>query len=604
MPAPGERLISYDKDHWRGDLAFLKKPVLVVLGASHEELRFIRDILHSAGTLTCHGALFHPSRIEFAGDAERFAGYGTGDIALRNHNRQNFLFDIIRDSKPGVAGFLLPRTMDENIRDRVLWTEWFRVLIVRGNVMRAYQEQRQRQHQLKASQHLAVEQQAQMMSENAAIDADELIVETQADEGPMRSEEAGAPPAEETEAFVKFQTDYESYHAEVWKNCSDAKFKFREIDLMDESWPDALTDFMAQSLPVSPEYVHQLQQRRETLVLRAQELSNPYARIRGARWLVRNHVDQRRRQAHIATLNRMAMGRLSRLSRPTLAVFGASDEELRFIQSLLNATGVFACHGALLHPQLFETEKSAKAAAGRRKPELRVRSRKLTGLLADALSGPEHGVPGILLPWNMDQDMGSRLIRLEPIRALVVRGNLLRAFVDQQRRDRVGSPASTTAALEPADPIWVAPKQFERFRSDYEKYHSDLWDDCKSAGSLLFREIDLMNETWLENLIDFIEYAMPLPGGRRIRDRLTRELAVQHVGTLSDPFARITNANWLVSNLIPAKHKEAYALALARSVAVRAEVAGRELEPWPAASPAAAPAGHGEEPPLQRMAGE
>ena len=63
-PPPGVRLLGYDNDHWRGDLAYQERPIVAIFGASHRELRAVAELLNKHTGIVCHGALFDPNRIE------------------------------------------------------------------------------------------------------------------------------------------------------------------------------------------------------------------------------------------------------------------------------------------------------------------------------------------------------------------------------------------------------------------------------------------------------------------------------------------------------------------------------------------------------------
>ena len=134
-------LLGYEKDGWRGDLAYQQKPILAIFGASISELNAVGALLNRTGYFVCHGALFDPKAIGFAGDARTCAGYRSDDVAIRDDAPNNFLYAIAADA-PGntIVGFLVPRGMDARIRALIRWSSFSRVLIVRGNVVRAFLE--------------------------------------------------------------------------------------------------------------------------------------------------------------------------------------------------------------------------------------------------------------------------------------------------------------------------------------------------------------------------------------------------------------------------------------------------------------------------------
>src|SRR5439155_15414511 len=86
--------------------------------------------------------------IEFAEGRKTFAGYGRDEARLRDHKQANFLVDVIATCPERMTGFCLPWRQDEGIGDIVRYDKRSHVVLVRGNVFRAFLEHRRKKQWL------------------------------------------------------------------------------------------------------------------------------------------------------------------------------------------------------------------------------------------------------------------------------------------------------------------------------------------------------------------------------------------------------------------------------------------------------------------------
>jgi hypothetical protein len=533
-PRAGVRLLGYEKDHWRGDLVYQEAPILAVYGASHAELRAVAALLNRTGRYFCHGALFHPDRIEFAGDAASYAGYAKDDLALRDDRRRNFLRDVAQEaSEDVVVGFLAPWTMDEHVRDRMIWSGFSRNVIVRGNMMRAFHEYLERR---------------------AAADEAEIAADCERTFAPEAGENgtsAGKTAVVSPEEFHEFEKEYTSYYADVWTGFNDAGAKFTEIDLLSDGWARALIEFL-QTDDVAPPKLARAYAKTFTNKALCKEVVpvDPAGRhIANARELLDYIPDHNRRIAH---LKDFARGGMYGLERPILAIFGASHEELRAVAALLNRTGRFLCHGALFHPDHIEFAGDAARYAGYAKNDLALRNDEGRNFLGDvARQAGDDVVVGFLAPWTMDERVRDRMAWFPSSRNLIVRGNMMRAFQEYLERRAAADKeeAVGTFALEPAEDrtgtektTVVSPEEFHEFEKEYTSYYADVWREFNDAGAK-FAEIDLLADGWGRALIEFLQTDDVAP------PKLTRAYATMFTKkALCEELAPIAPSGRLIAN--------------------------------------------------------
>lgn len=123
-----------------GDLERLTIPYFVVIAQSTAELRLVHGVLSRHPDILCHGQLFHPKHIEFAGGRAAFAGYGAEHRQLRAVSPTNFLADVIRAEKLRLTGFLLRRRRPAHITKIMFELPNPRVILVHGDPFLAFVE--------------------------------------------------------------------------------------------------------------------------------------------------------------------------------------------------------------------------------------------------------------------------------------------------------------------------------------------------------------------------------------------------------------------------------------------------------------------------------
>jgi hypothetical protein len=115
-------------------------PYFVVIGGSTTELRLVFRLISCRPELLCHGQIFHPARIEFANNAEQFAGYRAIDIKMRDVSHPDFLTDLIAGERRRMSGMLLPLCQGYNVPDATVTLPNVRVVFVPSDPLIAFAE--------------------------------------------------------------------------------------------------------------------------------------------------------------------------------------------------------------------------------------------------------------------------------------------------------------------------------------------------------------------------------------------------------------------------------------------------------------------------------
>ena len=138
--APGRPVAGRAYGRWYEDQQRLRIPYFAVVGTSTAELKLIHRALADHPDLLCHGQLFHPKRLEFAGNKPMFAGYAADDLAVRALSAPQFLADVVRAGRQRMTGFLLRWGQGWHVPELVCDRPNVRVVIVRGDPLVAFWE--------------------------------------------------------------------------------------------------------------------------------------------------------------------------------------------------------------------------------------------------------------------------------------------------------------------------------------------------------------------------------------------------------------------------------------------------------------------------------
>lgn len=103
----GRRSMGRVRDAWYGDLEWNTLPYFVLIGDSRKALNSVRRRLNLRSGILCHGELFRADHIDFAGGVSQYAGYSADDVKIRDHKAQNFLVDILQETRGSMTGFSL-----------------------------------------------------------------------------------------------------------------------------------------------------------------------------------------------------------------------------------------------------------------------------------------------------------------------------------------------------------------------------------------------------------------------------------------------------------------------------------------------------------------
>ena len=272
-----KRVVGHVDNPWFGDLEWNRRPYFVLMGACHEELQSLRRVVDSLPGIRCHGNLFAAGQIEFADQAECFAGYRRSDVALRDHAPTNFLTDVIMNSGPDRIGLVLPWNTARKMLDVTIYDPRARVIVVKGNMLRA------------------------------------LIEAHSADIAPGNRDltSSGADPrfpgpavTVPVELMGWFQREYCNHYSELQDKLSGSVDRHVSLDLLDDSWCEQLFDFCARDVDLGnfdrTGTKHSVLGGDNGM---AAALSDPFRRIANAAELI-DMIDD----AHHRTLHRHALG--------------------------------------------------------------------------------------------------------------------------------------------------------------------------------------------------------------------------------------------------------------------------------------------------------
>lgn len=122
------------------------KPYYIIVGGARTELKIVQDFLNQQPGIICHGMLFSTTRMDFAGGMDEYAGFKAEDIEdieARDHNRQNFLVQILRKDMDKTVVFLLPFGEGGGILDICLWDKNARIIALKTNPFILYREHKE-----------------------------------------------------------------------------------------------------------------------------------------------------------------------------------------------------------------------------------------------------------------------------------------------------------------------------------------------------------------------------------------------------------------------------------------------------------------------------
>jgi len=140
LGVPGRPVVGLAANRWSENLGGLTRPYFCILGTSTAELRVIQRALTRMPELLCHGQLFHPSRSEFAGGVDSYAGYDAVSTEILHVSAPNFLADLIRSETERTSGFLLRWGQGWHIYEIMFERPNARVAVLRGDPFLAFVE--------------------------------------------------------------------------------------------------------------------------------------------------------------------------------------------------------------------------------------------------------------------------------------------------------------------------------------------------------------------------------------------------------------------------------------------------------------------------------
>ncbi len=140
LGVPGRPVVGLAANRWSENLGGLTRPYFCLLGTSTAELKVMHRVLTQMPGLLCHGQLFHPSRSEFAGGVDSFAGYDAQSTEIMHVSAPNFLADLIRSETERTSGFLLRWGQGWHIYEIMFERPNVRLGVLRGDPYLAFVE--------------------------------------------------------------------------------------------------------------------------------------------------------------------------------------------------------------------------------------------------------------------------------------------------------------------------------------------------------------------------------------------------------------------------------------------------------------------------------
>jgi hypothetical protein len=489
---PGRRIPGFSKDPWYGDLEWNRKPYVVFMGTSSEELHFIAGELDKVPGIAGHGRLFAADEIHFAGNRSRYAGYGCREIGLRDHKQPNFLADVIHAAPSDLCTFALDWNDDPYITDVVRFDKRARIILVKGSVLRAFAE------------------------DEKALGAP--------GERPLDVVKLRRP-------FLSFQARQSEFYEKNAEQLEKADAKFIEIDLYGMEWRRQIADFLSPLLTDSESGARSGLDsfaNADPMPLLG-EMAASFSNIFEWTELVPPGVS---RDRQIAPL-------LARIGRPYLVLVGGSREETEAVAGALNRTGKFEIHGPLFSPDAIEFAEKRNEYGGYARTDAARRDASPADFLAAVCGKTDKIASGFVIDGLHQHKIFDYILHDPNARILAIRGDALRALAEN------GNRASGHRAVADG---WYDPRKFDADFAYLERRFAIL-RSAMAQASAVASIVDLRSADWIDETCDFLQSLAP-EIDESIARQLRRDIAA-HISrvTLSDPLSCYTNARFLKARI-------------------------------------------------------
>lgn len=449
----GRRIPGYVKDPWYGDLEWNRKPYIVFVGTSDEELDYLAKNLDTVPGIASHGRLFARDKVYFAKSLKRLAGYGHHDNELRNHKPTNFLSDIIHARPDDLCSFAMSWTEAIKFFDIVRFDRRSHVVLVKGSPLRAFLEEEAQQESVYHG----------------------------------KGEASSHDPEERKRALQAFFCKHQDYYARQQDRLEQAKTRFTEIDIYDPAWRHKLATFLAE--------VPTLRRDQMQKALHAFSVDTTRPVLADLSSKAADAYELSQLTTDTATSDRQAAELLAQIKTPYLVVVGPSAQELSIVANAINTVEGFELHGDLFATARICFAGGAKHWKGYAEDDTNKRDDDPVKFLKEILDGSTKKLTGFCISGLLTPRIFDLMVHDGNARIVVLKGDPLRALAGFESRKN---------GKAPSEPRWVDPQLFEQFCASYSRYYDEL--NIASADiSAIMTTLDLSREDWVRSLSGFIQ---------------------------------------------------------------------------------------------------
>lgn len=500
-PKENTRLLGYEKNYWLGDLSRLTKPLIVIAGASVDEVNVVSSIIRSRFDFNVHGALFANDSINFADDMDEYAGYNRKDVSLRDNRGTNFLFDVIsEDASSSITCFNLPWNGSNEILEKLAWIPSVKFIFISGSSLSPV-----------------------FSSYNNEMKSAKIRLRRAYDNNIKLNAIAYSKGRDST--LQKCLKSYFDYLDSTFRILSTGTCQLKKLELRNPSWTKELDNYLR--------YLKVPNKSNLIRVSSDSEVSKLHLPERKFKESFLNRVFKVAEKRRVPILAEELLHSLGvDQTTPIVIICGGSTEETTFVEKILLGCGLRSMHTMLhsAHIPVYRPElahlRSKNDGDLAFDEETRVRRSELfvsvTPMLARASS------------------INIALAARKNSVLFCVRGNLLRAYREMLSKRHSLIEAHTVDHVALRENSNDSLKQFvERLGS----YHGSLEEKCIENEQKII-DLNLMSRNWLTRL------QLALQEFVSVDAESLKEIYLQEVVNLTDPYDIFENPRLLLSRVL------------------------------------------------------